>query len=782
MASIPDNDVLKLYAQVEEVRKIVQEQSKVEKELRQLNKEFAQYKKEFVKANNEVKAFQRRAKPAIDFIEKNKQQIKPAVDFVQKNKDRLKKVGDFFAKQGKNVEDLVKKFPAIDKFFGQLTKALGSNAAGKIVSGASLGLGIAGVGLAGLNFKLTAEASESASRQFDLYGRELGRNLAKQIQQEIRLKRVERLEQANSAAVDTLAGAVGEIRLYVNRELNNLLTKFQAQNFSIPALQAQINAISQSYQAADNVIFAEISNIKSRLKVLPSSQNPQPQSNNAEINQLKTRVTKVENKIKGVDFTGLTNKVNQVFAGTASAINRLNQLQRELPGIIQRESTKLVNQEISKIRVSIDKKLDKDKFTDELTKQGNTVIGIVRPVIDSAIKPYELAFPVIQNTLGTTIQRVNTQDLDIKDLQRKDKERSILDAQSNRKLDDLKVLLYALPLTITKAAENTTTNTINRLKPEIPPLAAQGFCRTLQPGGCSRKAFDDLGNSVNANTNNKFNNLLNAFNGGANAAQLTILNRIDGKLGAQINGGLSGGIKRLFDNAIVDRAINTYALILTFHNAAMLSNSLFESILGAGDLILQALGYKVKDSEGNQIDLSQAVRSLWQGFLSSIFGAETVRQINENWARWNRIYQSAANLLSLTQSMFDSLRSVLEVSAQYTGKIGNALKSAGVVFDDAYDWMSERVSSARGRLAAFQRFADGLESAENVTSNVASVAGSVVSVQSELNEFKQEQTNFTNAINNQKTEKEQAEANSTQVSKSPAISIVQERSAAQVVN
>jgi hypothetical protein len=309
------------------------------------------------------------------------------------------------------------------------------------------------------------------------------------------------------------------------------------------------------------------------------------------------------------------------------------------------------------------------------------------------------------------------------------------------------------------------------IRSEVPTLTAQGVCKTMQPGGCSRKAFDDLG----SNLNNHTNGILNAINTGANAAQLTILNTINSKLGDSITGGLSGGLKRIFDNGIVDRAIAVYSLILSFHNAAMLSNSLFQSILGAGDLILQALGFKVKDAEGNQIDLTQSVGVLWQQFLTNMLGAETVKSINENWAKWNRIYQSAANLLSLTQSMIDSVRSVLEVSAQYTGKIGNALKSAGVVFEDSYDWMSEKVSAARGRLAAFQRFSEGLETAENISSNVASVAGSVVSVQSELNEFKQEKTKLDNALNNQKDEKATQENASTQTSKSPSISIVQER-------
>ena len=55
-----------------------------------------------------------------------------------------------------------------------------------------------------------------------------------------------------------------------------------------------------------------------------------------------------------------------------------------------------------------------------------------------------------------------------------------------------------------------------------------------------------------------------------------------------------------------------------------------------------------------------------------------------------------------------------QVTGQYTGKIGNALKKAGVVLGNAYEWMDENVRVKTGRLGTVQKVIDGIQNAEDV--------------------------------------------------------------------
>ncbi|WP_029635979.1 collagen-like protein [[Scytonema hofmanni] UTEX B 1581] len=144
--------------------------------------------------------------------------------------------------------------------------------------------------------------------------------------------------------------------------------------------------------------------------------------------------------------------------------------------------------------------------------------------------------------------------------------------------------------------------------------AAAGTCRTLQPGGCSAKALDGLGNGVNQNTNNQIDGLLNKLNAGANAAQLALLRVIDNKLGAQIpNGGISKFLNVFLDTfnnftswTRLDRLLNMLIFAATIQNHLMLSRDIGTTLIGAFTNILTLVG--LKDSEGNTFNVEGVIR------------------------------------------------------------------------------------------------------------------------------------------------------------------------------
>lgn len=719
----------------------------------------------------------------------------------------LRKRIDTLAKKGGYVADGLEKGKLDPKIGRKFNPVLGARVI-QIINCASLVASFAGLGLSIGNTWLGQVRNEVNESKFDTYGKELGIQLRLVLNQKKRVDALEKTTQRNTADLDILSGAMGEQTIKTNKiENQQLFLNGQVAGLS-NAFGTVTNSLVNTFNTTKQEIFKEIDKVR-RIATQPSNQAQNQAALEfarqalSRAGQALQRSVAQERRILELErqrkqgLNGLRNEVrkaqqtaNRAIAGANNIKqefeNRLRLIQKKIQDDLKaEEKTALERQKF--IEKLLDGKQNYSKTLDLISSNiSNFYQQLLRPSVLLDIKPAEIKADVALDLASRQVREIEKvkRDLnfverginaDINRLKREVAEAGMTPSQEN-KLDKILLtvgVLGGLAPTIQRGVQNNS-QALGQLRQDMPNLTASGVCRTLQPGGCSRNALDGLGNQVNQNTD-RVGRSLEGANAVANAAQLTILQRLDTKMGPLLNGGLAGGIKRMFDNAVVDRAINTFALIAAIHNAAMLSNSLFQSILGAGDLILDALGFKVQNAEGQQIDLNQAVRSVWQGFLTNVFGEETVRQINENWARWNRIYQSAANILSLTQSMIDGVRSVIEVSAQYTGKIGNALKSAGIVFDDAYDWMSERMTAARGRLAAFQRFSDGLEQAENITSNIASVAGSVVSIQSEANEFRQETTNFNNLLNDQKNERTQQENERSTASQSPSISIVQER-------
>ncbi len=757
------------------------------KEGRDLANEFSKFKKDYTKATHEIKAFQRKDKPAVDF----------------------------FTKQRKNLEGIVKKVPGlekaikgIEKLTKPISKALGSAAASKIVGAANFAFGIAGVGLGLGNLWLSGELNKSTQNQIDLFGREAARILKTSINQANRIKQLEKREKINSADLDRLSKATGEIRIFVNKQLTNfqirldtikkqandalyevragrkitdskLATVGKNANDALYEVRAGRKIVDGKIAVADKKANDALYEVRTGRNILDGKIAVANKKADDALYRIPSVEAKINNLIKNGVGSGeklpanILEKINKAAIDASKALSSTTQI----PSIINKEIQtnvvptviKIVNGKIEEIRrdtnLRIEKKLDRDKLITEIQQNSGPIIRIIEPYVKSQVKPYIDVTGTLQNAVGNLATNIgenikinNKQNRDI-DFTKTDidilKERirtqEKVNEKGNKQLEDLLKLTVGIPAL-------TALRTTESLRPEIPNLTAQGVCRTLQPGGCSRRAFDDLGGAINSNTNNKAGNILNALNTGANAAQLTLLNTINGKLGAQINGGLSGGLKRIFDNAIVDRAIAYLTYITALHNAFQLSNSLTQTLFSAADTILQALGIKLVGVNGEELNAGQVVNSFFFNFFASIFGQDNANGMRKSWLQYSRIYQAASNMYSGIQSMFDSARSIGEMTVANVGKIGNALKKAGTVYENAYNWMSEKATAASARQQAFEKFRQGIEQAENITSSIENVASNVVGIQSELTEFSNNKNQFDAAIKGETEEKTNEEA------------------------
>ncbi|HYX19071.1 MAG TPA: hypothetical protein VE944_32915 [Nostoc sp.] len=182
------------------------------------------------------------------------------------------------------------------------------------------------------------------------------------------------------------------------------------------------------------------------------------------------------------------------------------------------------------------------------------------------------------------------------------------------------------------------------------------------------------------------------------AAQLALLNIINNKLGNQVLGGIGGLITRVAENSYVEKALSVLTFAATMHNALMLSNNLAQTL---GTIIDQVLGFVLpKGIDGTPISINQVIGKAVTEIITSAIGEANYKQISEDWAKANRIYQAGANVFNQIGNAVGLVTAGLEVIAGNVGKIGNALKVWGVVSEKAYGWMNPQ-PNLKGRFFNF---------------------------------------------------------------------------------
>jgi hypothetical protein len=344
---------------------------------------------------------------------------------------------------------------------------------------------------------------------------------------------------------------------------------------------------------------------------------------------------------------------------------------------------------------------------------------------------------LLEKDLTQTKKEIDVSKATITKIDTKLKEQEKVNEQALPKLEQI---LGILPLIPARAAA--------AIRPDIPTIpqieqaAATGTCRTTQPGGCMNKALKDNAADITNNNNTNAANILDAVNTGANAALLQGQQTILARLGAQLPGGLSGTFGRLWQTLQVDRVINILVLITTFHNAAMLSSNVIQTLFSGIDNLAQAAGFKWKNEEGNEVGFGGII-SEWTGnFFEGIFGATTIQNINTTWNAANRTYQSVTNALWNIQGMFDSMRSITELIVNNTGKIGNALKRGGAIFEDAFSDMSEKTTARTAQQAKWDAVLENAQPIENAVSAFSQVTGDIVSIGDNFNQLKDQKKEF----------------------------------------
>ena len=205
-----------------------------------------------------------------------------------------------------------------------------------------------------------------------------------------------------------------------------------------------------------------------------------------------------------------------------------------------------------------------------------------------------------------------------------------------------------------------------------------------------------------------------------------------------------------------DKIMQGVSLAMTIHNGMMLSNNLLSTVSEALNMTLNALN--IRDETDSPIDLGAAVGSKIKDLVESMIGTEGYAELTARIAKANRIYQSSINVLDTTYSLFDSARNVAELTAENTGKIGNALRESGAVYEDAYEEFLEKVNPQNVSMRKLDKFREVLDDAEDVFSTINQVSSEVVEFKENVVQLRTEKVELreeiTTALETQVEEKD----------------------------
>jgi len=185
----------------------------------------------------------------------------------------------------------------------------------------------------------------------------------------------------------------------------------------------------------------------------------------------------------------------------------------------------------------------------------------------------------------------------------------------------------------------------------------------------------------------------------------------------------------------IDKILNAVTTATVLHNAAFLSRNAAETI---GDVLSNALTiFGVKDEDGQRLDVNEVVGSTILKHIENAVGKDVLEGTRDYWLKFMRVYQSSANILFSMRSIFDSTQEITEYTAERVGTIGNALKKAGVVFENSYKWMPERVTAQDAVRRKWQRVIDGIDSVDDAASSFQGVTGEVLDITEEFTEIQE---------------------------------------------
>jgi hypothetical protein len=186
--------------------------------------------------------------------------------------------------------------------------------------------------------------------------------------------------------------------------------------------------------------------------------------------------------------------------------------------------------------------------------------------------------------------------------------------------------------------------------------------------------------------------------------------------------------------ARLDKVYNLLTFITVIHNAQMLSSSLATTLMDALSLGLATIG--IKDENESPIDIQSIINKTVEDTVKGIIGTANYTTISDRWKNAVRVYQAAANIAYQVRSLWDSARSLAELTGANVGKIGNALRRDGVVSENAYGAMADNPLMVNNAMTKLQNLEEAASHINSITSEAYGVTETVAQIKKDQDDFK----------------------------------------------
>jgi hypothetical protein len=278
-------------------------------------------------------------------------------------------------------------------------------------------------------------------------------------------------------------------------------------------------------------------------------------------------------------------------------------------------------------------------------------------------------------------------------------------------------------------------------EPRIAQGVQTGICRSLNGGSCPGSPVQGL-QGMNRATQGKLDGL-NALLSGAGILQNTALGKAVDSINRTVHHKDYGLQKiqsfasKAWEVTQADKVLNIVNTGLNIHNAIMLSNNLGRSMAYIADNTLAAFG--IKDAvTGLPINIGGLVKNKLNAMINQVLGVTQANALRRQFAQYNRIYQAGANVLYSVRSIMDSTYDIAETTGENVSQIGNALKKAGAVRENAYKLMPTDFRSPNRVQRKLEKFGNAVDTIEQISSDALDVTQEYKEMKSNQKEFDKE--------------------------------------------
>jgi hypothetical protein len=154
-------------------------------------------------------------------------------------------------------------------------------------------------------------------------------------------------------------------------------------------------------------------------------------------------------------------------------------------------------------------------------------------------------------------------------------------------------------------------------------------------------------------------------------------------------------------------------------------------------------------------DVAKPLEETIDGLLNNAFGKENVEYVKLQFAKINTAFTAGSNILQKIGSTSTNLSNAIEQGANNTSRIGNAMKSAGII-GDGIKWMNEKISAKQNAPGKIGDLNNALSAVDTLSSDLSSIVADVSTA-------KEQQEQLQKDFDAKQKDKEQAEGKVTEI-------------------